>query len=106
MRKQFGYLLATALVASAVMVGVASPAVGAGALVARTDASVSGAATSTTATALQSAAGYTPVEPARIADTRGSSPVGAGGTLDVSVVGVGGVPLSGCLLYTSPSPRD
>ena len=39
--------------------------------------------------------GFTALEPARIADTRGSSPVGAGGTLDVSVVGVGGVPLSG-----------
>jgi hypothetical protein len=35
---------------------------------------------------------YTPVAPARILDTRAGARVGAGSTLDVTVVGVGGVP--------------
>ncbi|HQZ34875.1 MAG TPA: hypothetical protein PK020_10645, partial [Ilumatobacteraceae bacterium] len=43
--------------------------------------------------------GYTALEPSRLVDTRDSLPVGSGllgaSTLDVSVVGVGGVPLSG-----------
>ena len=99
MRRQFGYLLATAMVGSAVMVSM--PAVRAGAsapqpIIAESSAS---AASSTTATALQGAAGFTALEPSRLVDTRESSPVGAGllgaSTLDVSVVGVGGVPLSG-----------
>ena len=39
--------------------------------------------------------GFTALEPSRVVDTRAGVAVGAGGTLDVSVVGVGGVPLSG-----------
>src|SRR5207237_22129 len=45
-------------------------------------------------------AGYTPLTPARILDTRDgtggfSSPLGPGGSLDLTVTGVGGVPASG-----------
>ena len=44
--------------------------------------------------ALGSDLGFVPVSPARLVDTRTSSKVGSGKTLDVKVAGVGGVPSS------------
>ena len=52
-------------------------------------------ATADSLASIDDGAGYVPLVPARVEDTRDGVSVGAGETLDVSVLGVGGVPASG-----------
>ena len=46
-------------------------------------------------TNVQAGSTYAPVDPARVLDTRTGSPVGPGGTIQLDVTGVGGVPAAG-----------
>ncbi len=88
-----GWVIVVGALLGALVVGATPAAAAPLATASLADASVAEVAT-------PSSAGYVPLTPFRVLDTRDGTgalraPVGAGGSIDVGVVGVGGVPASG-----------